>query len=180
MEPLADASIESPGCCVMRRMFFLVGALLGVLVMVFGCDSEEESISPKSTAEAGVSAALDRYQAAKSTGSRQDILACLTSDSPQRALLAGSDEDFAVTREVLDDAQYSERFVKRRDYKIVDNYASLVADVEETRSDRTDDRKPTTSTAEGILVEAREVNGQWLIHDVLSRQRQIMRDLGSN
>ncbi len=130
-----------------------------------------------SDSEVAISMAVDRYQQAKSKGSRQDILATLTADSPQRALLAGSDDDFAVTRSMLNDAQYRQEFINRREYKIADATASLMADYSETRSDRTDDRTPLTTVTNDMLVEAKKVDGVWLIHAVLTPQRQMMRDI---
>ncbi|QTI69416.1 hypothetical protein [Gordonia polyisoprenivorans] len=134
-------------------------------------------MSAESDAGRGISAALDRYQQAKSAGSRRDILATLTANSPQRALLAGSDEDFAATRAMLDDAQYREEFINRRDYEIAGDTATLRSDHAVTRSDRTDDRIPSTAVTKDILIEAENVDGAWLIHDVVSPQRQIMREI---
>lgn len=160
-----------------RPVRALVGVLSGMLMFVAACGSLEKSMPASSDSKAAISTALDRYQQAKSTGSRLEILATLTADSPQRALLAGSDDDFAVTRSMLNDGQYRQELINRRDYGIAGDTASLMADYSETRSDRTDDRTPLTTVTKDLRVEAKKVDGVWLIHDVLTPQRQMMRDI---
>lgn len=169
----------SPRCPLMRHfvgLLGLVGALLaGVLI---GCGTDGGQSRSSTTAEqAGVYSALDRYQHANSTGSRQDILATLTPDSPRRALLAGTDEDFALTRQRLDAAHYSETYTNRRELKINGDKATLMADFTESRSDASADGSIETRTEREILIEAHRINGVWLIHEVLSpeaRQAKIL------
>ncbi|PZT89537.1 MAG: hypothetical protein DI630_32050 [Gordonia sp. (in: high G+C Gram-positive bacteria)] len=50
--------------------------------------------SPSTTVQSQVIAAVDRYEAAQSNGTRQDILDTLTPDSPQWQSYEGADEDF--------------------------------------------------------------------------------------
>ncbi|GAA1481500.1 hypothetical protein GCM10009624_19400 [Gordonia sinesedis] len=132
---------------------------------------------PSSHADA-VNQALDRYQQAKSSGSRRDILATLTADSPQRESYAGSDEDFDITREALNIAEYRMEFTNRRDVKISDGDATMIADREVTRNDISEDGSPVTQVEPGFLIEVKRVDGTWLIHDVVSRARQQERELG--
>ena len=53
--------------------------------------------SPSTTVQRQVIAAVDRYEAAQSNGTRQDILDTLTPDSPQWQSYEGADEDFGVS-----------------------------------------------------------------------------------
>ncbi|AFA75903.1 hypothetical protein GPOL_c49090 [Gordonia polyisoprenivorans VH2] len=78
---------------------------------------------------------------------------------------------------MLDDAQYREEFINRRDYEISGDTATLRSDHAVTRSDRTDDRVPSTAVTKDILIEAEKIDGAWLIHDVVSPQRQMMREI---
>lgn len=60
-----------------------------------------------------VYAALDRYQEARSTSSRRDILTTLAPDSPQRQFYAGSDEDFDIKRTAINVAEYRLEVIRR-------------------------------------------------------------------
>ncbi|MDY6810866.1 MAG: hypothetical protein SW127_17925 [Actinomycetota bacterium] len=114
-----------------------------------------------------------------SNGSRRDILATLTPDSPQRQFYAGSDEDFDITREALNAAKYRLEYIKRRDLKIDDTDATFYADGAETRTDVSEDGSPSTMIRPGILIEVkRSADGTWLVHDVVSERRQADRELG--
>ncbi|MFT4397899.1 hypothetical protein ACLTEW_23505 [Gordonia lacunae] len=160
-----------------RQLVVRVFTVLFLLVFAVACNPGEASVSSD---QDGIYAALDRYQNAKSTGSRRDILSTLTADSPQRQFLAGSDEDYAITREMLDSVRYRQEYTKRRDLKVTGDDATLIADFAETRDDRSDDRELITTVSPGILIEAKKVNGTWMIHDVVSEKRQQLRQLGGS
>ncbi|MDL9944582.1 hypothetical protein QSJ19_03075 [Gordonia sp. ABSL11-1] len=163
-----------------RLVATAVATAIAALLLLTACGSpEEEGSVSLASSQDDVYAALDRYQQAKSTGSRRDILATLTPDSPQRQFYAGSDEDFDITREALNIAKYRLEFIKRRDLTIDDTEATFYADSAETRSDTSEDGTPSTTIRPGILIEVkRRVDGTWLVHDVVSQRRQADRELG--
>ena len=123
--------------------------------------------APTSTSaeESHVNAAVDRYEHANSHGSRRDILATLTADSPERELLRGSDEAFAERRKQLDAAQYSEKYTNRRDLTITGDTATLTTDYVETRSDGSPTGTPRTLTGQDIEFTLKRVDGEWLIYE---------------
>ncbi|GAA1480751.1 hypothetical protein GCM10009624_11910 [Gordonia sinesedis] len=156
----------------------VVALVIALALLISGYGSGGDAVSTKSNSDSGIESAIDRFQDAESYGQRRDILATLTADSPQRDFLSGSDENYRFTRERLDTAQYRIEYIKRRDIKIDGDNATLFADAAETRSDASADGSLETSVAPGILFELRKVDGTWLVHDVLSWQRQQRRIIG--
>lgn len=110
--------------------------------------------------EEGVYAAVDRYHDADSHGTRGEVLAILTLDSPKRGRYSGSDEDFAISREALNASNYLSQALNKRDLKINGDSATLVADKHTTRDD-----VPIPIVGKGLLYELTRVDGTWLIYD---------------
>ena len=121
---------------------------------------------PTSAQEPQIHAAVDRYEHANSHGSRRDILATLTADSPEREFLSGSDEAFAERRKQLDAAQYSEKYINRRDLTITGDTATLTTDYSETRTDGTSTGTPSQSYGKDIEFTLKTVDGEWLIYEI--------------
>lgn len=126
--------------------------------------------------DAGINDALNRYELAMNKGGRRDILGVLTEDSPQRQFYAGSDEDFAITREYMSEIKYKFAFTKRREVAQSDNSGTVRTDIAETRTIA--DEPASTQIKPNYLVEVRKVGSIWVVHDVVSEQRQLNRELG--
>ncbi|WP_442902985.1 MULTISPECIES: Rv0361 family membrane protein [Gordonia] len=150
-----------------RARTVVVVTTMTLLLLIAACGTHEETSMPTSTSaeESHVNAAVDRYEHANSHGSRRDILATLTADSPERELLRGSDEAFAERRKQLDAAQYSEKYTNRRDLTITGDTATLTTDYVETRSDGSPTGTPRTLTGQDIEFTLKRVDGEWLIYE---------------
>ena len=142
---------------------------MALLFLIAGCGGREEE-SKSTSALLQVYAAVDRYQHANSTGSRRDMLATLTPDSPDREFLNGSDQAFDERRKELNTVKYSEEYTNRRDLKIVGDTATLTTDYAETRTDGTSAGAPMTIEGKDIEFTLKRGDGTWLVYEATTPQ----------
>ena len=119
-----------------------------------------------SSQESQIYAAVDRYEHARSHGSRRDILATLTLDAPERFYYGGSDDAFAERRKQLDAVHFNAQYTNRRDLTITGDTATLTTDYAETRTDGTSTGTPSPSFGSDIEFTLKKVDGEWLIYEI--------------